>query len=240
MATEEDISKGSESYTLKKADRRRDTVHNSSSRKVRYVKSLPLLTVLCLLAPMPYAQERTAGGPLDTQMSWTALKNLTDQASNNAKAAHIRLNQLEICAKKKMLYSPSTVGADGDGCISSGANYTGPLIAGGKTGEDCMDAGGRPTNIGNGYICQMNGGLKFIDTAQGCPAGWTRYQNWSRTVANSCSSMTSCNTGSHKFQNTAQEWCSYYTPSRGNSDRQAGGIAQATSCEAHFFSVGCT
>ncbi len=203
------------------------------------MKNILLFATVCLTATAAHAQERTAAGALETQMTRSSLKALADDANAKSTAAHTRLDQLEKCAKKKMLYSPTTPEADTDGCISSGANYTGPLIAGGKTGEDCMDAGGRPTNIGNGYICQMNGGLSFLATGGSCPVGWNRYQSWSRTVANSCGGISSCTTGSHKFQNTAQETCYHYTASKGGSDRQAGGVATSTTCAAHFFSVGC-
>lgn len=84
----------------------------------------PLLT-LCLLVATAHAQERTATGPLTTEASWAALKNLTEQANSNANSAHIRLNQIEMCAKEQKLYSPSTAGADEHGCIAaySAGNY---------------------------------------------------------------------------------------------------------------------
>ena len=81
------------------------------------MKTLAFLT-LCLLATTAQAQERTATGPLTTEASWAALKNLTEQANNNANSAHIRLNQMETCAKEQKLYSPSTTGADEHGCIT--------------------------------------------------------------------------------------------------------------------------
>ena len=78
-----------------------------------------LFLATLLLVPAAYAQERTATGPLQTEASWAALKNLTEQANTNAQAAHIRLNQIETCAKEQKLYSPSTTGADEHGCIAS-------------------------------------------------------------------------------------------------------------------------
>ena len=75
-----------------------------------------LLAILCLLAPLAHAQERTATGTLDNQASWAALKSLTEQANTNAQTAHIRLNQWDICAKQGMLYAPGEAGANAQGC----------------------------------------------------------------------------------------------------------------------------
>jgi len=80
------------------------------------LKTFSLFTALCLLASGGYTQERTANGPLQTEASWAALKNLTEQANNNAKAAHIRLNQMEKCMKEGKLYAPGTEGTDVAGC----------------------------------------------------------------------------------------------------------------------------
>ena len=78
------------------------------------MKSLSILT-FCLLVPVVYAQERTAAGNLATEASWSALKSLADQANNNAKSAHIRLNKTEECAEKGMLYAPHAEDAE-QGC----------------------------------------------------------------------------------------------------------------------------
>lgn len=82
------------------------------------MKTLPILA-LCLLVPATYAQERTAAGPLATEASWQALKNLTEQAKNQAQTAHIRLNQMEKCNRKGLLYAAGAEGADSDGCIAT-------------------------------------------------------------------------------------------------------------------------
>ncbi|TKW60667.1 MAG: hypothetical protein DI628_07140 [Blastochloris viridis] len=64
-----------------------------------------------------YAQERTAGGSLNMEASWSALQNIADQANNNAKSAHIRLNQVDACARKGAFYATGQAGADGNGCM---------------------------------------------------------------------------------------------------------------------------
>jgi len=82
------------------------------------MKILPLLALLALLIPAAHAQESTATSPLATEASWSALKSLTEQANNNARTAHIRLDQMEKCNNQKKLYAPKAEGADADGCIS--------------------------------------------------------------------------------------------------------------------------
>ncbi len=77
-----------------------------------------LLATLCLLIPAAHAQERTAAGPLETQMTWTTLKNLVDDTNTKITATNNRLDQIEKCGKQKKLYGPGTTGADADGCVS--------------------------------------------------------------------------------------------------------------------------
>lgn len=106
------------------------------------MKPLFALTLaLTLLAAPTHAQERTASGPLQTEASWSALKGIADSANNNAKSAHIRLNQVETCGKLGMFYAPGAPGSDGQGCKApamgnqgsrwsrdSGYAWAGPLL----------------------------------------------------------------------------------------------------------------
>lgn len=82
------------------------------------MKSLVILA-LCLLVPAVYAQERTASGNLATEASWQALKSLSEQAKNQAQTAHIRLNQMEKCNRKGLLYAAGVQGSDSDGCVAT-------------------------------------------------------------------------------------------------------------------------
>ncbi len=77
-----------------------------------------LLATLCLLIPAAHAQERTAAGPLESQMTWSTLKTLVDDANTKSTAAHTRIDQLEKCNKKGLLYAPGTADVDADGCKS--------------------------------------------------------------------------------------------------------------------------
>lgn len=77
-----------------------------------------LLAALCLMAPALHAQERSAAGAVDTQMTWSALKSLVDTATTTSIAAHNRLDLIEKCTKQAMFHAPKVTGADADGCVA--------------------------------------------------------------------------------------------------------------------------
>src|SRR5690606_8326257 len=61
-----------------------------------------------VLAVFPVvAQERTAGSAIDTQVTWTAVKNLVDAANTKSDAVNTRVDQTEKCAEKDQLYAPN-------------------------------------------------------------------------------------------------------------------------------------
>jgi hypothetical protein len=72
---------------------------------------------LVLLATPAMAQERTAGSSLDTQMTWSGLSSQITTVKQRADSAHIRVDQVEVCGRKGMVYSPGN-GADGQGCVT--------------------------------------------------------------------------------------------------------------------------
>lgn len=79
---------------------------------MKSVTSLSL--VFCILGHVN-AQERTAAGAVETQMTWSALWNISQQANGNAKAAHMRIDKIAECGRQGMLYAPNNDGAGG--CI---------------------------------------------------------------------------------------------------------------------------
>lgn len=74
---------------------------------------------LTALASPVQAQERSAMGNTEVQMTWSSLTNLVAAANNRAAAVESRMNQMIICNKKFKLYAPGYPGADGDGCIEN-------------------------------------------------------------------------------------------------------------------------
>lgn len=73
--------------------------------------------LLCAMVLPAQAQERAAGGPIDTQMTWSALANKVQAADDKATGAHTRLDQLEACGKDGKFYAPNAPGAV-KGCIA--------------------------------------------------------------------------------------------------------------------------
>lgn len=76
------------------------------------------------------AQERTAGGALQTEASWAALKNLIGVVGDKTKIAQITATaalelatRIRNCGNKGMLYAPDNGGND-DGCITTGGGRT--------------------------------------------------------------------------------------------------------------------
>ncbi len=84
---------------------------------MRYLTPL-LLSTLLVLPHLPHAQERTATGNLDQQASWTALKNLAEQANGNAKIAKITSDKIVACNNVQKLYAPDNPAKDANGCIA--------------------------------------------------------------------------------------------------------------------------
>ncbi len=73
--------------------------------------SLSVITSAMVLALPAMAQERVAGGPVDTQMTWSALSDQIRTASAKIKGINARFDQhLVLCAKQGKLYAPGTPG----------------------------------------------------------------------------------------------------------------------------------
>lgn len=82
------------------------------------MKRILALGALCLaFAGAAQAQERTAIGGTDTQMTWSALSTLINGVSTKTDAVNSRVDQVVVCAKKGMVYAPGAPGIDGDGCL---------------------------------------------------------------------------------------------------------------------------
>lgn len=73
--------------------------------------------VLLVMPVLGVSQERVAGGSLQQEASWSALKHLAELANSNAMLANTLAQALATCNDKKMLYSPSSADKDANGCI---------------------------------------------------------------------------------------------------------------------------
>lgn len=86
----------------------------------------PLLVLGFFLIPFVYAQERTVGGSLSMEASWSALKNLSDQAFAQSKIATITANDAkkradEAMEAANMIINCGKLGQtyNGSGCTSA-------------------------------------------------------------------------------------------------------------------------
>ncbi|PZP38965.1 MAG: hypothetical protein DI585_05710 [Pseudomonas fluorescens] len=74
-----------------------------------------------MFAALPFtvsAQERSASGSVDLQMTWTALNSLVQSSVAKSDMVNARVDQVVVCNRKAMLYAPGG-GADADGCIEN-------------------------------------------------------------------------------------------------------------------------
>lgn len=89
-----------------------------------------------------------------------------------------------------------------------------PLVNNEHSEKQCVDAGGEVVDDGSGSkFCRFS--------KNSCPSGWTWYQKWSETKANTCvgqsdinpapDCVADCTTGSHLWSNTNpnDEICTY-------------------------------
>lgn len=82
--------------------------------------SLGGVAAVMILPVLATAQERSAMGAIDTQVTWSALRTMVDAANTKSDAVNARMDQVVVCGKKGMVYAPGATSADGDGCLSAG------------------------------------------------------------------------------------------------------------------------
>jgi len=94
--------------------------------------SLPLIASAMMLTLPVIAQERAAAGPMDTQMTWSALSGQISAMGTKVDAANKRMDQFVLCGRKGMLYAPGHLNASGvadadaDGCLTAGGSGAAP------------------------------------------------------------------------------------------------------------------
>ncbi|TKW61556.1 MAG: hypothetical protein DI628_02725 [Blastochloris viridis] len=65
---------------------------------------------------MPSAQERTAGGSLGNEASWSALRNMIDKTNGDVNVVRVDLNAMKNCAAQGKIWKP------GAGCVLAAAD----------------------------------------------------------------------------------------------------------------------
>ncbi|PZP40400.1 MAG: hypothetical protein DI585_01035 [Pseudomonas fluorescens] len=174
------------------------------------------------LVGAPYAQERTAGGALDTQMTWSALSAKIDAVSLKSDAVNTRVDQVVLCGKKGMTYAPGTQGADAEGCMTP--QSVTKIVNCGNQGavyspatDTCIKAsqtrwvvvGKAPTS--ESYGCQyLKGGIPFNCKTRGInpPAGYPVCGNAEGVTARLCTTNTT-----RCARSVSQSTTSYNPPS---------------------------
>jgi hypothetical protein len=103
---------------------------------------------------------------------------------------------------------------------------------------ECTNSGGTVESNGSESFCRFSN--------SSCPSGWTQYNNYSKTVANTCSGTTGactnlnprvCTTGYHEWSNIVAETCSYYNQARNFVCPSTG--ARPLTCTAKISQIGC-
>jgi len=80
-------------------------------RNTPILATLLALPLLATMAPV-HGQERTVQSNLNTEASWTALKNMIQAADMKAEMAQILANASKDCGISGMLYGPGTPTSD--------------------------------------------------------------------------------------------------------------------------------
>lgn len=65
------------------------------------------------------AQERAAGGAMETQMTWSALSSQISGVNTKLEGTNSRIDQIVVCGKLGKIYAPGAVGATPQGCVEA-------------------------------------------------------------------------------------------------------------------------
>jgi len=98
---------------------------------------------LLALPVIVIAQERIAGGALQQEASWSALKSLADIARSRADMALDKIAKMEACGQAGRIYAPGAAGADAQGCRPAVSQQTCTYS------YSLKDLGGNGSNRGN-------------------------------------------------------------------------------------------
>lgn len=91
---------------------------------------MKLLILACLLITLPVmAQERTAGGALQTQASWGALKSMVDKTNGDVRIIQIDMGEMKKCAALGKLWIA------GQGCVNAKSDDYDQILLCGSTGK---------------------------------------------------------------------------------------------------------
>lgn len=76
------------------------------------------IAALMACSGIAHAQERTAAGATETQMTWSALSSEISTVDDEVKGVNARVDEVTVCGKKGMFYAPGMPGVDSQGCLA--------------------------------------------------------------------------------------------------------------------------
>lgn len=72
-----------------------------------------------LACTVGHAQERTAGGTTETQMTWSTLSNQISTVTSQLNGLDTKIKRVEECGRDGQLYAPGAADADTRGCLDT-------------------------------------------------------------------------------------------------------------------------
>lgn len=119
------------------------------------IRAFAMLVMAC----PALAQERSAQGTLDSEVTWSALKAQIAQAETKAQASLAIMDAIKTCGNKQMLYAPSHTSKDAQGCVRAFdpreltlKNGTFQYYSCGSGSHSCA-----PDQTTINHICKING-----------------------------------------------------------------------------------
>lgn len=123
-----------------------------------------MLLALTSIATSSIAQERSAAGALDTQMTWTALSSQVAAANAKSDAVNTRVDQIVICARKGKVYAPAPqAGIDSQGCLTPASDFT---AINATINNLTTNLGATTTTLNNVLVCN-NKSMVYAPSAAG-------------------------------------------------------------------------
>lgn len=120
------------------------------------MKFLFILAALVATGPV-MAQERSAGGTRETQMTWSALSNQISAVQAQVGNTNGRIDDIVTCAKKGMVYALGAAGVDSQNCLATAGSVPPGVLA--SLNTNTTNIQNVATNITAIANCSQSGGV---------------------------------------------------------------------------------
>ncbi len=144
---------------------------------IKIVKALKMKVFLCVVALCAVAvtgavaQERTAGGSLQTEASWTALQSMIGKTNGDVSIIKTDLNAMKACAADRKIWDPAR------GCVNIDTTLYDNVVTCGDSGRVYdRSAGGCVPAVAVAPTCRLSSVAKSSSNRgsndeTSCPAG---------------------------------------------------------------------